>query len=294
MKKRAISTTFGLLLGLCSFVSAAVAGDHELDRQLTSEYRDKILALRHSFKSNSQEYDFEGKPVIAGEEGPWTVYGRVALRKVVLDAEKLRLEGKRVLYVLDDRGKTLQPSAEREDVKITIQLKSPVISADQFATIVNLVFAISPEDVVKSAPPFWRAYLIDQNASDQSQKKTSWPDAQTMQQLPNLGDPALSHDQIFKVGEQGINAPKVLYQPEPEFSDLARKKRYQGTLGMNLVVDKSGTVRNVQVIHPLGMGLDENAAATVSTWRFSPALRNGQPVAVAVYVEVSFHLYKRP
>jgi Gram-negative bacterial TonB protein C-terminal len=37
------------------------------------------------------------------------------------------------------------------------------------------------------------------------------------------------------------------------------------------------------VVHPLGMGLDENAVATVSTWRFAPATKDGQPVAVAVY-----------
>src|SRR5215471_1448477 len=110
MKERAILTSLILGFALYSLVPAAAAADHELERQLTNQYRDKILALRHSFKSNSQEYDVEGKPVVAGEEGPWTVYGRVALKKVVLNADRVRVEGKRVLYAWDDGEKQLQPS----------------------------------------------------------------------------------------------------------------------------------------------------------------------------------------
>src|SRR5215471_16229290 len=137
-----------ILAVLCGLAPAAFGLDHELERQLTNQYRDKILALRHSFKSNSQEYDVDGKPVVAGQEGPWTVYGRIAVKKVVLSADKLRFEGKRVLYAWDDREKRLQPSREREDVKITIQLNSPVSSLDQIPALLNLVFAISPEDIV--------------------------------------------------------------------------------------------------------------------------------------------------
>jgi periplasmic protein TonB len=39
------------------------------------------------------------------------------------------------------------------------------------------------------------------------------------------------------------------------------------------------------------MGLDENAMETVKQWRFSPAMRNGEPVAVAMSIEVSFNLH---
>jgi TonB family protein len=39
------------------------------------------------------------------------------------------------------------------------------------------------------------------------------------------------------------------------------------------------------------MGLDEQAVQGVKAWRFEPATRNGEPVAVAVYVEVAFNFY---
>jgi hypothetical protein len=48
-----------------------------------------------------------------------------------------------------------------------------------------------------------------------------------------------------------------------------------------------GKVRNVDIVHPLGMGLDDAAVETVGTWRFHPGTKDGQPVAVAVYVDVA-------
>jgi len=41
----------------------------------------------------------------------------------------------------------------------------------------------------------------------------------------------------------------------------------------------------------LGLGFEEQAAIAMKTWRLDPATRNGQPVAVAMNVEVAFNLY---
>jgi protein TonB len=50
-------------------------------------------------------------------------------------------------------------------------------------------------------------------------------------------------------------------------------------------------VTRVRLDRALGDGLDENAMEGVKNWRFIPATRNGQPVAVAMNVEVAFNLY---
>jgi len=60
---------------------------------------------------------------------------------------------------------------------------------------------------------------------------------------------------------------------------------------LSLVVDPTGTVRQVRVAHSLGMGLDEKAMEAVQKWRFAPGMKDGRPVAVEVNVEVSFRLY---
>lgn len=96
---------------------------------------------------------------------------------------------------------------------------------------------------------------------------------------------------IFHLGENGVSAPRILYQPEPEFSEEARKAKYQGVVGLNVVVGPDGRIHNAQVVHSLGMGLDEKAIEGVKLWKFDPARKDGRPVAVAVYIEVDFHLY---
>jgi len=95
---------------------------------------------------------------------------------------------------------------------------------------------------------------------------------------------------IFRVGA-GVSPPRVIYQPEPEFSEEARKAKFQGICTLALVVGADGRPSNIRVQSSLGMGLDEKAIEAVKNWKFEPAMKDGHPVAVAIAVEVDFHLY---
>jgi TonB family protein len=95
---------------------------------------------------------------------------------------------------------------------------------------------------------------------------------------------------IFHVGG-GVSPPRVIYSVDPEFSEEARKAKYQGTCTLMLVVDASGHPTNIRVASSLGMGLDEKAIEAVKNWRFEPSMKDGHPVRVEIAVEVEFHLY---
>lgn len=86
----------------------------------------------------------------------------------------------------------------------------------------------------------------------------------------------------------GVSAPKVLYDPDPSYSEAASRAGYQGTVVLWLVVESNGMPDRIRVQRSIGMGLDEAAIAAVKTWRFQPAMRNGQPVPVQINVEVNF------
>jgi periplasmic protein TonB len=89
----------------------------------------------------------------------------------------------------------------------------------------------------------------------------------------------------------GVSAPRAIYDPDPEYSDEARRVKRQGTVVLSVVVDPSGRVRDIRVARSLGMGLDEKAIEALEEWRFAPGMKDGQPVAVRVDVEVNFRLY---
>ena len=95
---------------------------------------------------------------------------------------------------------------------------------------------------------------------------------------------------VYRVS-RGIKPPRVTSQIDPEFSEQARKAGYEGTCVLTLVVNAEGMPRNIKVTRPLGMGLDDKAIEAVRQWRFSPSLKDGEPVAVRINVEVSFRLY---
>jgi periplasmic protein TonB len=96
---------------------------------------------------------------------------------------------------------------------------------------------------------------------------------------------------IYPAGRNGVTVPQVIYSPEPDFSDEARKAKQQGIVQLVLIVGKDGRTYDIRVAQTPGMGLDEKAIEAVREWRFKPAMLNGQPVATRIAVEVEFHLY---
>jgi TonB family protein len=95
---------------------------------------------------------------------------------------------------------------------------------------------------------------------------------------------------VFRVGG-GVSAPKAIYSPDPEYSEEARKAKYQGVCVLSLIVGPDGKPRDIHVARSLGLGLDEKAIEAVNQWKFEPAQKDGKPVAVAINVEVQFRLY---
>jgi TonB family protein len=94
---------------------------------------------------------------------------------------------------------------------------------------------------------------------------------------------------VYRIGG-GVSSPELLFKVEPEYSEEARKAKFQGTVVLYIEVDEHGNPRNLKVIRPLGLGLDQKAIEAVQKWRFKPGLKDGKPVAVAATIEVNFRL----
>ncbi len=95
---------------------------------------------------------------------------------------------------------------------------------------------------------------------------------------------------VFQIGN-GVSEPRLIYQVDPEFSEEARKAKFQGEVMVHLIVDASGRPVQVKVTRPVGMGLDEKAREAVSQYRFKPAQKDGHPVPVEMFVAVNFQIF---
>ena len=105
------------------------------------------------------------------------------------------------------------------------------------------------------------------------------------------GGPRGEDGGVYTPGVGGVTQPLPIYAPEAEFTDEARRHKYQGMCIISVIVDSKGLPHNLRVVRHLGMGLDEKALAAVAQYRFKPATRNGKPVAVHVDVVINFRFF---
>jgi protein TonB len=89
----------------------------------------------------------------------------------------------------------------------------------------------------------------------------------------------------------GISPPTVLKSVDPEFSEEARKAKFSGNVEVYLWVDEQGNPSHIRVARGVGMGLDDKAVEAVRQYKFKPAMKNGKPVKVDLYIDVNFQIF---
>ena len=88
----------------------------------------------------------------------------------------------------------------------------------------------------------------------------------------------------------GVRPPLLLERTEPEYTDEARIANHEGVALLQADIDSDGRARNIFVLRPLGLGLDEMAIQAVRQWRFRPARRAGRPVPFQVRLQIAFRV----
>ncbi len=87
-----------------------------------------------------------------------------------------------------------------------------------------------------------------------------------------------------------ISEPRRLFHVVPVYTEEARQQRVQGTVILDVRLDRTGSVKDVRVLRPLGHGLTESAVEAVRKWRYEPSRLDGEPVEVMLTVTVTFSL----
>jgi periplasmic protein TonB len=86
-----------------------------------------------------------------------------------------------------------------------------------------------------------------------------------------------------------VEQAKCIFEPQPEYPQIAKMARVQGTVRLAAIISESGTIQELHAIS--GPPLLINAAMeAVRRWRYQPTLLNGEPVQVDTEIDVNFTL----
>lgn len=93
---------------------------------------------------------------------------------------------------------------------------------------------------------------------------------------------------------EDIKKPRLLSRPSPQYTPAARKAKLEGTVIVEAIIEKDGSVSHGRILQgqPLGLGLSALEAAC--DWRFKPATLKGEPVKVYYVLTVNFSVQKGP
>ncbi len=224
--------------------------------------------LRSPACENRQTFDGGGQGVGTRRLVSWTECGAFRPEKIEIKNDQMEISGRRLEVVFTSDGQTSYVRGG----KTTIIIQN-VNNADLSAAF-EKIFIFKKEHSTRMIPEYWECYLS--SPGDKKKILSCW-----QQELPA---------DVFKIGS-GITPPKPIFDPDPNYTPTAKAASLQGTSILSVIVTETGTVDRVQIMRPLGMGLDEEAIAAVRSWKFSPAKKEGHPVAVQVNIEINFHLY---
>lgn len=270
------SLLLALLLLSCSALSNAAASDRELEAALNQQYHDQTLMLRHPLLSGIQQYDSTGKLLSGGQEGAWTLYSGMNVRKIRLQPDKLLLEGYRTSFLYDARQTSMNYIPDKDSrLKVEVLLARPCATLEEATAIIHAVFAVTDEDLLNAVPVYWKPFIAKRAG-------LKWDDEEKAGVKERSGPLGLNPMADAK-------PPQPVYTPEPAFTDQARKHGIQGPVALTAVVNESGRVERIRIERALGMGLDEEAIAVMQKWKFNPATRDGKPVSVEMSFQVSFN-----
>lgn len=109
-----------------------------------------------------------------------------------------------------------------------------------------------------------------------------------------IGEAAAHTQDVVDGKDPGVTLPKVVSEVKPQYTPEAMQAKIEGTVVMNAVVRTDGTPGDITITKSLDTryGLDKQAVAALSQWRFEPGLKDGKPVPVRVTVEMRFTLRK--
>ena len=264
----------------CSVARAESTKD--IQNAIEKELAQQVLTLRGFYRDEELRFDLQGAVMRGGAAGYNGSDGGMEIRKVEIKPNAVILSGNLPVIFFDQNTGSIHYRHGLVTRRVEIALL-PTVSQE---TVMNQLWKVffKPNEQLGDCP-------ADEATRMQSSMSPRTPTAGNSTAFL-LGrracDPKLPA--VLHVGGS-VTAPRALATPDPVYTQKAKGDRVQGTVLLNLLLSPDGHPESIVIMRALGDGLDEEAARTVHTWKFDPAKRDGNPVAVVIMIEVNFHLY---
>lgn len=268
-----------LLVGAAMLLSGVVTVPAEVSEAdqtaLRAQYVKKVLVFRKSFRVLGRlDVNADGSVTGNPKPGFWSMDGACQVQDLEFRQDSITVKcAKLWANVKDDgqlhyfpasaalKGKTDYP----QGVDVVFRTAKEEMSANNFKERLNQIFLREGESLLTATPAPIVAYI---------QKMAIEPDIDPSGGKPFDGTP-----------------PKAISTPSPDLSREAALVGQAGKEGFVALVDKEGRASVMAFTHILQYGLEETTMEAVKGWKFQPAMKDGQPVAVRMAMEVE---YKRP
>jgi len=88
---------------------------------------------------------------------------------------------------------------------------------------------------------------------------------------------------------EGVMEAALIHKVQPQYPAVARLMHLEGTVRLQAIIGKDGSVRELQVLsgNPI---LVQSAFAAVREWRYQPTQLDGEPAEVETFITVNFIL----
>jgi len=235
------------------------------EADLKARLVNKPLYLRSFLKEDNLKFDLAGKLTTPSAHTPFPLSG-IYIDSVKLQKDKLVLSGGRMAL-------QFKPTLDRIHIPETVQIEIAGAPGADYSPALDKIFADGLAELTPSLPTYWQQYAQKTFLTASSPGNSQPPD-----------------ETILRVGK-GITAPVLVSQVQASFNTVARVMKLKGDVTLSFVVKKDGSISNVSIVSPLGLGLDEQAIGALYQYRYKPAMQGSTSVSVYQDVIINFTIY---
>jgi TonB family protein len=237
--------------------------DDQIRARLISKYAGKLFTIRDFPAGTRLSFDADGKLLRGGSPGKFTLDGHIHVETVNMRPTRIEILGRRSFLAFNAKIGKLEEHPTQERLRLEFA-RSAAVEAGIDATLLSL------EQAVKGLPPYW-ARLI-----------TGSPILETITD-PETGET------VPRASEAQRLTPSAVRRVTPQYPPDLKEYAISGSIVLRVIIDERGKTRVVEIVTPVGFGLDQAAIDAVHQWEYRPAQQNGQPVKVYVRVQINFN-----